>query len=91
MATWQELLAYFKGSLTAGRLCVRIDRKMVEVGRMNNGVFAWTPAGMELARTVVIPRAIPATSPSPTRNRGGRPRKVQPEVMSDAEATDTKL
>ena len=88
MATWQELMRYFKGSLTAGRLIVRIEKKHVEIGKMRNGVFAWTPAGMELARTVVIPRALPVMSPSiPVKNKGGRPRKVQ----LNAEAPDTEL
>lgn len=76
-ATWQELLAYFNGSLIGGEVVVRVNKKHVSVGKMRNGVFAWTPAGLELAATAVIPRGIPAASRLPVKNKGGRPRKVQ--------------
>lgn len=93
MVTWQELMRHFKGSLTAGELVVRINKKHVSVGKMRNGVFAWTPAGMELAQTVKIPRAIPVTSPAAIPPRA--PRRAQlrlptpkPEVTPDVEAAD---
>jgi hypothetical protein len=92
MATWQELMKYFNGSLTAGELVVRINRKHVSVGKMRNGVFAWTPAGMELANTVVIPRGIPATSPSAPAKGGRRTLRLpKTEVKPNAEADDSKL
>lgn len=81
MVTWQEVLAYFKGYTVGGEAVVRINKKHVSIGKWRNGVFAWTPAGMELAKTVVIPRGIPVTSPASEPKRGrGRPRKVEPDA-----------
>jgi hypothetical protein len=87
MVTWQELVAHFEGYTVGGEAIVRINKKHVSLGKNRGGVFAWTPAGLELANSVVIPRATsPATSPSSTPKRGpGRPRKAAIEVKPDAE------
>jgi len=88
MVTWQQLVEYFKGYTVGGEAIVRIDKKHVSLGKMRNGVFAWTPAGMELANSVSIPRAA-ATSSAPTpKRRGGRPRKAAIEVTPDAGIED---
>lgn len=82
-ATWQELMKHFNGTMTVGRVVVRINKKNVEIGRMRNGVFAWTIDGMELSQTVSIPRALPVTS-QPSRRRAAR----KPEVTPDAGSED---
>ena len=85
-ATWQQLVEYFRGYTVGGEAIVRINKKHVSLGKNRNGVFCWTPAGLELANTVVIPRE--ATSPpSPTKSRG-RPRKAAIQVTPDAEVED---
>jgi len=94
MVTWQELMRHFKGSLTAGELVVRINGKHVSVGKMRNGVFAWTPAGMELAESVIPSPALPVTSAIPMPEippRAPRRRTLRlpkTEVTPDAEAAD---
>jgi hypothetical protein len=88
-ATWQELLAYFNGSLIGGEAIVRINKKHISLGKNRRGVFAWTPAGLELAQTVVIPRALPITSQSsptvPVKRRPGRPPKLKVPVDAGPE------
>jgi hypothetical protein len=87
MVTWQALLKYFNGSLTGGDVVVRINKKHISLGKVRGGVFDWTPAGLELANTVVIPRGVPVASPSPAapapKGRArGRPRTaaIAPET-----------
>lgn len=81
-ATWQQLVEYFKGYTVGGEAIVRIDRKHISLGKMRNGVFAWTPAGLELANTVVLPR--PTATSSPSRPTTSAPRRralpTPPEV-----------
>ena len=89
MVTWQQLVAHFGGYTVGGEAIVRINKKHVSLGKMRNGVFAWTLDGMELANTVVLPREQPATSPpvSPPKRRPGRPRKAAIEVPNAEEGS----
>lgn len=88
MVTWQQLVEYFGGYTVGGEAIVRINKKHVSLGKMRNGVFAWSLDGMELAKTVVIPRAA-ATSPrSEPKRRPGRPRKAAIEVTTNAGIED---
>lgn len=94
MVTWQQLVEYFGGYTVGGEAIVRINKKHVSLGKSRNGVFDWTPAGLELANTVVIPRKPAAAPPSasdvptaPQKRRPGRPRKAAIEVF-DAGSED---
>lgn len=90
---WTVVRDQFKGQLVGGELIVRQSKVNHSCGRLKNGVFNWTPFGLQLAESVIPPRPAPMASPLPTpeptlpKRRPGRPRKVKAvEVPVDAEA-----
>lgn len=86
--SWQELIKHLGGHITGGEAVVRINRKHVSLGRLKNGVFAWTPAGMELSETFIPPVPKPASSApaesvaAPTK----RKRRTRAQMIADRAA-----
>ncbi len=82
--TWQELLKHHNGYIVTGEAVVRINKKHISLGKLRNGVFAWTPAGLEMAESyeAELPSALPVRRARKTRVR---------QESDDADTGDTEL
>jgi len=91
---WQTLRDHYKGQMVGGELIIRQNKVNRSCGRLRQGVFNWTPYGLQLAESFIPPRVV-AASPLPApvvKRRPGRPRKAKvEEVAADAKVGDQEL